>query len=686
MLKYKFLFLLVFVTSWVRSQDKVPCISAELRKDKERAHPEILSGRIMMEREISSYISGKQLYKTQTSPVIIPVVFHIIHEDGEENISDAQVKDQIRILNEDYQRKNADASQTPAPFAAVAANCEIEFRLATKDPQGNCTNGIVRVFSHFTNGARDNVKSLSYWNSSRYLNIWVVKSIKPYKDGTVLGYAQFPGGDPATDGVVLRHDVIGTIGTAATGFGPIDKGRSATHEVGHWLNLYHTWGDDDGECFGSDEVSDTPNQADASKGCSTFPLTDKCTQGNGVMFMNYMDYTDGHCMNLFTQGQKARMLASLSLYRSSLTSSSNLIATGTDILYTPVCAPKAWFTSSTNMACPGTSIIFNDNSYNGTPKNWQWSFPGGIADDATIKDPTVVYPKPGLYSVSLTVSNTQGAGSVTRTSFIRIPDKSLAYTLPYYQDFSTANFKKEEWIIENDDNGPTWTRENSVTAALDGRMGIRNFAVEYPKMKDVLTTPFFSLKGVSSPVLSFKLAYKRKSDKSIDQLYVYVSTDCGKSWFLRPSVSLSGSDTSSSEFTPNPLQWKNISVPLTPFAQQPGVLIKFVFVNGDGNNVYIDDLSLSSSAGNQAKAAEFGLILFPNPSNSLARVGFNLYSDQRVTIKVFDSMGREVEKLADELLYAGEHSFTFGENANNGLYFIQIMIGTELFVEKFVKF
>ncbi|MBL7807887.1 MAG: hypothetical protein JNN28_08745, partial [Saprospiraceae bacterium] len=236
--------------------------------------------------------------------VTIPVVVHVVWYNNAQNISDAEIQSQIDVLNADFRRTNADAGNTPAAFQGVAADCEINFCMATQDPSGNATNGIQRrqttVNGFSTN---DNVKffntgGLDVWDRDKYLNIWVCNL-----SGGLLGYAQFPGGPASTDGVVCDYAYFGTINSTP----PFDKGRTATHEVGHWLNCYHIWGDDGSSCSGTDNVGDTPNQADENYGCPTFPQV-SCSNGpNGDMFMNYMDYTDDACMNVFTTGQKNRM-------------------------------------------------------------------------------------------------------------------------------------------------------------------------------------------------------------------------------------------------------------------------------------------------------------------------------------------------------------------------------------------
>jgi hypothetical protein len=240
--------------------------------------------------------------------VTIPVVVHVVYNTTSENISDAQILEQIDVLNADFRRLNADASETPSYFLDEAADCEIEFCLATKDPSGAATTGITRKsttktsFSTTANEMKFSTYGTPIWDRNKYLNIWVCDL-----SGGVLGYAQFPGGSSSTDGVVIDYVYMGVGGSGAS---PYDLGRTATHEVGHWLNCYHIWGDDGTSCSGSDLVSDTPNQADENYGCPSAGSRVSCSNGpDGDMFQNYMDYTDDACMNLFTSGQKSRMQA-----------------------------------------------------------------------------------------------------------------------------------------------------------------------------------------------------------------------------------------------------------------------------------------------------------------------------------------------------------------------------------------
>jgi hypothetical protein len=239
----------------------------------------------------------------------IPTVVHVVYRDAGENISNAQVESQIRILNRDFRMRNRDRSALPDVFEPLHADTRIQFRLARRDIFGNATNGITRTRTALPSFSFDDgVKSgrtggADPWPTRRYLNVWVCNL-----GGGLLGYAQFPGGPRATDGVVILHTAFGDTGTAAA---PFDRGRTTTHEVGHWLNLFHIWGDDGTGCHGSDHCPDTPNQASENTGEPTFPHI-SCDNGpDGDLFMNYMDYVDDRAMFMFTAGQATRMNATL---------------------------------------------------------------------------------------------------------------------------------------------------------------------------------------------------------------------------------------------------------------------------------------------------------------------------------------------------------------------------------------
>ena len=277
-------------------------VDARLRAE----DPFYAANREAIEQFTQNYIAT-EANSGERAVVTIPVVVHIVYNIASENISDAQVYNQLDVLNDDFRRLNSDVGETPGYFAGVAADCEINFCLATLDPSGNPTTGITRTSTSKTSfSTGDDMKFGTYghtiWDRNKYLNLWVCDL-----SGGLLGYAQFPGGSASTDGVVIDYVYFGVGGA---GSAPYDLGRTATHEVGHWLNLYHIWGDDGTGCGGSDLCADTPNQADETYGCPNGAIRISCTNGpNGDMYQNYMDYTDDGCMNLFTAGQKTRAQA-----------------------------------------------------------------------------------------------------------------------------------------------------------------------------------------------------------------------------------------------------------------------------------------------------------------------------------------------------------------------------------------
>jgi len=322
--------------------------------------------------------------KSMPNLITIPVVVHVIYKNSSQNISDAQIFSQIDILNEDFRMNNSDASSVPSAFAGAAADCEIEFCLAVRDPNGNVTTGITRTytttssFSGYTSMKYSSTGGQDAWNTSDYLNIWVCNLASG-----LLGFATFPGGNSSTDGVVCDYAYFGNTGTATS---PYDLGRTATHEVGHWLNLYHIWGD---SYCGNDYVSDTPKHEESNYGCPSYPHASSCsgTGSSGEMFMNYMDYTNDACMFMFSTGQKNRMRATLNSSRSSLLSS-----LGCQVVYPPIILSS----TTTNLSCS----LANDGSINlsaiggVSPLSYVWSNGSTTQDISNLSS--------GYYNVTVT--------------------------------------------------------------------------------------------------------------------------------------------------------------------------------------------------------------------------------------------------------------------------------------------
>ncbi|MDB5226735.1 MAG: hypothetical protein JWN78_928 [Bacteroidota bacterium] len=310
-------FLLIALMLWSTSPSfagngYIRCSATEVLQRQLKADPGMQQRMDQIEQFTNDYISKKASHKNSGSAnakaatavnVTIPVVFHVLYNTAAQNVSDAMIQNQLTVLNQDYSGTNSDIASLPAAFAGIkAGNTGIQFCLAQRDPGGNATTGIVRkstTTASFTDD--DKVKSSSTggdnaWDATKYLNIWLCNL-----GGGLLGYAQFPGGSASTDGVVILFSSLP--GGTAT---PYNKGRTMTHEVGHWLNLRHIWGD--ANC-GNDLVGDTPTQQTSNFGCPTFPHVTCSNGANGDLFQNYMDYTDDACMYMLTAGQSTRMSA-----------------------------------------------------------------------------------------------------------------------------------------------------------------------------------------------------------------------------------------------------------------------------------------------------------------------------------------------------------------------------------------
>ncbi|HVM89465.1 MAG TPA: M43 family zinc metalloprotease [Puia sp.] len=300
---------LLFVQMFSFAQDA--CRTADYKQQVLLKYPE-LNARVAEIENFAQHFIDQKKYRSfnhnaasaESGIITIPVVVHVLYNTSQENICDAQVQSQIEVLNRDYQRLNADTSKTPAVFKPVAADCGFAFALAKVDPDGYATTGIIHKKTNVQSfGLQDGIKFSSSggddaWDRDKYLNIWIGNL-----SGGVLGYSSIVGGPKENDGVVILYTAFGTIGTAAA---PYNKGRTTTHEIGHWLNLIHTWGD--ANC-GDDHVDDTPPQSSADRGCPQGIIVSCNNAPNGNMYQNFMDFTNDECMNLFTNGQKDRMLA-----------------------------------------------------------------------------------------------------------------------------------------------------------------------------------------------------------------------------------------------------------------------------------------------------------------------------------------------------------------------------------------
>ena len=301
-MKYFVLAYLLLVLTCQAATAQRNCASHEYLQQQLQADP-LLAQRMAA---IEAYRGNDVMLNGTGSPTItlikIPVVVHVLYNTPAQNISDAQIKSQIDVLNRDFRKLNADTVNVPAIFKHLAADCQLEFELAKIDPSGRATTGIIRKStSILMYGLDDRIKFSGKggddaWNAEHYLNIWVGNLA-----GGLLGYASTIGCDKTIDGVAIAPTAFGTTPNVGA---PYNKGRTATHEIGHWLGLRHIWGD---AYCGDDHVDDTPPQRSATRGCPTGVIVNCDNNPYGNMYTNYMDFTDDACLNLFTLGQRDKM-------------------------------------------------------------------------------------------------------------------------------------------------------------------------------------------------------------------------------------------------------------------------------------------------------------------------------------------------------------------------------------------
>jgi PKD repeat protein len=615
----------------------------------------------------------------------IPVVVHLIQSNGLQRISDARVQSQIDVLNEDYRRLNADTNLVPAVFQGVAADTEIEFCLATIDPSGCPTTGINRIISPAHAQHNDNqeaqLKALIQWNPRMYLNMWVPEDITG-----LLGYATFPASlnfSPQLDGVVINGGYFGRgFGTPVSSF---DQGRTVTHEVGHWLGLFHTF---QGGCAGTtatncttggDGICDTPPTANSNFGCPQTQNT--CTEtptDRPDQTMNYMDYADDRCLYMFTQGQGTRMYFYLDNVRSQLWSASNLTATGCDGTVSPGCAPLAAFRAGQLSACVGTPVHFSDLS-SGPPSAWQWTFPGGTPATDTSANPVVTYAQAGVYDVSLTIHNAFGGDSLTQVAYITVVNPLSA---PASESFEASTNLPLGWTVEDEDQLGSWAVTATAGSAGQQSALLPLFSLGGDGSHESLTTVPYDLSTLGSATFTYDRAYKRRSAFAIDSLRILVSTDCGESW--TQVRQLAGSTLATvpglavaTSYVPVAADWKTDTLDLTPFVGHAGVKLKFEVRSGGGQNLYLDQLNLDGFVGTApATAWTPALSLLPNPSSSSPEVRYQLPRAARPLLRLHGMDGRLV--WADDLghQHAGSHSLTLPAATYDalapGIYLLQI--------------
>ena len=640
--------------------------------------------------------------------VTIPTVVHVVYRNATQNISTTQVQSQIDALNADYRKLNTDAANVPAAWTSVASDCGIEFCLAQRDPNGAPSTGINRVSTTVNSfGQNDNVKYTAQggadaWPRNKYLNIWVCPL-----GGGLLGYAQFPGQPAATDGVVIGYQYFGTTGTASA---PFNKGRTTTHEVGHWLGLYHIWGDDGGSCQGSDNVSDTPNQASETYG--TFAAgtvrTDNCSPtAPGYMWMNYMDYTDDASMYMFTTGQGNVMNGILNTTRatlltsdgcqpvnlqvndaaiSSVTSPSGTIC-ATSV--TPVVVLYNWGSSAL------TSVTINWQIDGGAVNTFNWT--GNLASlgstSVTLNATAVAV---GSHTITVTTSMPNGqvdgdpSNDNASSAFITTSAPTSQPT-PFTYGFQPTTFPPTNWSLNNIDNAATWERSGAAGYNSTASAWINNFDYNANGEIDDLVLPALDFSGLGAPTLTFDVAYALYSQTGFsDTLRVQASSDCGATWTnvynkFGQNLTTVTPYYQATAFTPTSAnQWRNETINLNSFAGQGGVLIRFRNVTQYENNLYIDNVNILSPVSIEDGDLSQAVLLSPNPGRDLFTADVTLPSTADLQVEVFSSLGKRILSIDRSAFTRGRIELNLAGQAA-GVYYVRVNTPDASTVKKLIK-
>lgn len=660
----------------------------------------------------------------------ISVVFHILHVYGNENINDAQVYQAMEVINREFNASDPDSADIVPEFQALHANTKIAFKLAAKDPFGNCTNGIEHIYTHETN-VGDAFSKVNQWNRAKYLNIWVVDVVGA---PGAAAYAVKPGGTDGAgfwvDGIVSSHTYVGGTGTSNPG-----REATLTHEIGHYLNLDHPWGptNETGQGCGDDGVADTP----VTQGFSSCPLgnADICNPGIQENVQNYMEYS--FCSRHFTPGQVTFMhnaLEGVPGQRNQLSEDSTLIETGVkdlempqdpaNELSVPLCTPVADFSANRTNACVGSLVTFTDASWNAVVSNREWTFEDGNPASSTSAIANVSFDSPGWKKITLTASNAAGADTKEETKYIYISGGWGENEGPTMFDMESDNASgtgTNFFLTQNpEDNFGEFEVVNGVGYDGSRAWKLGNYfdnsqadpytdAAFYNQRlglsEDHLITPSIDLRYTTNVVVTFKFAYATNATAVADiteNLKVSTSNNCGESWTTR-IVSVDGNLAGSTitgndlvtggyagytDFAPqNNQMWKEGSFSFNTGASDNNTRIRFSFEASDNSsNFYVDNIQISGTLNAQDDFLnEMDIQVYPNPSQGEA-ISVNYFAQNLpVTFTLRDAHGKVISQEENAVTNTTvTHKITNSSTLSSGCYLLEIQSSEYSTVKKII--
>ncbi len=669
------------------------CVTDEYKREMMSKYPKLVKA----ERDYQQRIQSSLLQKSEEDEnlYVIPIVFHVLHNNGPENISDEQIYSAVQMLNEQFRKSSADSLLVIPEFRDIHADTRIEFRLANKAPDGSCTNGIDRIPTVLTFDADDNSK-IGQWPRHVYFNIWVVNNIsRPLPGlGLTLGYGTFPFmvEDPELaflDGIVIRSDAVGRLGTANPNWH-----ETLAHECGHNLNQRHVWGDfgQVGTVCGDDGIDDTP----VTKGWSFCPspaqaLASGCDPEIIENYQNFMEYS--FCAYMFTEGQKASMRATLAddaAGRSFLSTPSAHAIAGIDQEEVTICSPVVNFRSNRYFACVGNNIQFNAAIERATADTYAWTFEDSNIGTSTDENPTVSFNSPGWKTVTLTAGNESGSGTKTDEFAIYIYDTEAENFGDELQEtFWSGTDVNNGWTVAPSNDNPAVSGVNwdwSPIGALDqGSIKLNLFDAPSREVYRFVS-PRYDLSGKAGQTISFKYAYATQVDPTdMDVEFTMTSTtNCGSTNFPRlsisdPSALLTAGSFPGISFEPSNISmWRTAEINITGAMAVDGIQFEFTLRADQGaNNFYFDNFTIGSSVvsvENENPLTETKL--FPNPANDYAQLELILNDAQMVSVRIFDVSGKQVQNVQGQMMGAGVNNLRLETSSlAAGIYTVKVIAG-----------
>lgn len=693
----------------VNAQKIQRCATYAVNNSFESSHLLYKKQREVLKRSADTWLSANKNRTGKKDSIFIPVVVHILWNKTRENISDSQVLSQIKVLNEDFNGLNADTINTPGYFKERRGKTNFYFRLAKQDPDGLPTTGINRRYTYIDTGfgldARIYYTSLGGqdpWDPRFYVNLYVCRLAK---STNTFAVTYFPGGSLRRDGIMCDYRYFGTVGITTP---PYNLGRTVTHEMGHYFNLDHTWGPTDitglPDCADDDHVWDTPTQTVANFGCPVFPQP-SCLIDTSDAFMDYMDYSDDGCMNLFTQGQSDRMLAAYYVMTPNLQYSKalqNPLVANNDIgvkaILSPAnntytCAgfvkPKIVIRNYGKSLLTSFTVLYGVTESGLVSKTFNNLSVSSYTND-TVELDKIYFNKAGSLHLTFSTANPNGfkdENVVNDKMEIVLNNNTVALQkLPIAETFTSLKFPPAGWSILNPDELFTWTpTTGSQLSGYAPSVMMDNIESFKKGSVDELLLPALDFSGQSKPILGFDRAfalYKYGRPVS-DTLQILVSKNCGITW--RMVFNKGGKELSTAQngrygyLSPDSLnEWKREFIDLSDFANEPNVLVSFKNICGMENLLYLDNICVKNVPRNNVKSATSGNQLFSNTSCTDLTVfrgeAINIIGIKNAdftsikSVQVFNALGQSIPSY----MQAGK--IVLPANTIAGIYYVQLFL------------